>query len=137
MYKARVAQIADRIGEALRARQMRPSALCKVAKIPQSSLSLYLSGAYEPKQDRVYAMAAALNVDVSWLLGYDVPMGTFAENLVQLDTPTIELVSVNINEGKINTPVTQKEMQMLDLFRLLTEEEQEHVLQTAKMIAKQ
>ena len=137
MYKARVDNIADRIGEALRARQMRPSALCKIAKIPQSSLSLYLSGAYEPKQDRVYAMASALNVDVSWLLGYDVPMGSFAENLVKLETPQIELVTVDINEGKINTPVTQKEMQMLELFRLLTEEEQEHVLQTAKMIAKQ
>ena len=137
MYKARVANIADRICEALKARQMRPSALCKVAKIPQSSLSLYLSGAYEPKQDRVYAMASALNVDVSWLLGYDVPMGSFAENLVRLETPQIDLLTTNINEGKINTALTQKEMQMIELFRLLTDEEQEHVLQNAKMIAKQ
>lgn len=136
MYKARVANCADRIGEALKEKGMRPSALCKMAKIPQSSLSLYLSGAYEPKQDRVYAMAAVLNVDVSWLLGYDVPMGTFAENLVQLDAPTVELVSIDLNEGKKKEYLTQKENQLIELFRLLTEEEQDHILQSAKMIAK-
>jgi transcriptional regulator with XRE-family HTH domain len=123
MYKARVANIADRIGEALKARQMRPSALCKVAKIPQSSLSLYLSGAYEPKQDRVYAMASALNVDVAWLLGYDVQMGTFADNTKE-------------ENETVSEELTPKERQLLELFRLLTDEEQEHVLQTAKMIAK-
>lgn len=123
MYKARVANIADRIGEALKARQMRPSALCKVAKIPQSSLSLYLSGAYEPKQDRVYAMASALNVDVAWLLGYDVQMGTFAANIKE-------------ENETVSEELTTKERQLLELFRLLTDEEQEHVLQTAKMIAK-
>ena len=123
MYKARVANIADRIGEALKARQMRPSALCKVAKIPQSSLSLYLSGAYEPKQDRVYAMASALNVDVAWLLGYDVQMGTFADNIKE-------------ENETVSEELTPKERQLLELFRLLTDEEQEHVLQTAKMIAK-
>lgn len=123
MYKARVANIADRIGEALKAKGMRPSALCRAAHIPQSSLSLYLSGSYEPKQDRVYAMASALNVDVAWLLGYDVPMGTFASNIKE-ETETV------------SEELTQKERQLLELFRLLTDEEQELVLKTAKMIAK-
>ena len=31
---------------------MKQSELCKLANVPKSSLSLYLSGAYEPKQDR-------------------------------------------------------------------------------------
>jgi transcriptional regulator with XRE-family HTH domain len=52
---------------------MRQSELCKLANVPKSSLSLYLSGAYEPKQDRIYAMAKALNVSEAWLMGYDVP----------------------------------------------------------------
>lgn len=121
MYKARVANIADRIGEALRVKGMRPSALCRAANIPQSSLSLYLSGSYEPKQDRVYAMASALNVDVAWLLGYDVPMGTFASN---------------IKEETVSEELTAKERQLLEIFRLLTDEEKELVLKTAKLIAK-
>ena len=122
LCKLKVSNIAERIGEALRARQMRPSELCKVAKIPQSSLSLYLSGAYEPKQDRVYAMASALNVDVNWLLGYDLPMGTFLETLKQAD--------------KYSTQLSDREKDLLFFFRLLTDEEQEHILQTEKMIAK-
>jgi transcriptional regulator with XRE-family HTH domain len=123
MYKARVESISVRIAQALGARKMRPSALCRAAHIPQSSLSLYLSGSYEPKQDRVYAMAEALNVDVAWLLGYDVPMGTFASNIKE-ETETV------------SEDLTQKERQLLELFRLLTDDEQELVLKTAKLIAK-
>jgi transcriptional regulator with XRE-family HTH domain len=123
MYKARVESISVRIAQALGERKMRPSALCRAAHIPQSSLSLYLSGSYEPKQDRVYAMAEALNVDVAWLLGYDVPMGTFASNIKE-ETETV------------SEELTQKERQLLELFRLLTDDEQELVLKTAKLIAK-
>lgn len=74
MYKERVASCGRRISKALAIRDMKQSELCKLAKVPKSSLSLYLSGAYEPKQDRIYAMAKALNVSEAWLMGYDVPM---------------------------------------------------------------
>lgn len=74
MYKERVTSCGQRISAALTIRGMKQSDLCKLAKVPKSSLSLYLSEAYEPKQDRVYDMAKALNVDEAWLMGYDVPM---------------------------------------------------------------
>lgn len=93
------ATISNRIADALKTRQMRPYELCKVAKIPESSLSLYLSGAYEPKQDRVYAMAAALNVDVSWLLGYDVPIGTFSENELTEEEKEVVIFFRGLDEG--------------------------------------
>ena len=74
MYKERVVSCGHRISKALTLRDMKQSELCKLANVPKSSLSLYLSGAYEPKQDRIYAMAKALNVSEAWLMGYDVPM---------------------------------------------------------------
>ena len=74
MYKERVDSCSKRIAEALRIKGMKQYELCKLANVPKSSLSLYLSGAYEPKQDRVYDMAKALNVNEAWLMGYDVPM---------------------------------------------------------------
>ena len=74
MYKERVASCGSRISKALSIRDMKQSELCKLANVPKSSLSLYLSGAYEPKQDRIFDMAKALNVDEAWLMGYDVPM---------------------------------------------------------------
>lgn len=63
-----------RIKKALSIRSMTQSELCAKAKISKSTLSEYLKGRYEPKQDKVFIMSQALNVDPVWLMGYDVPM---------------------------------------------------------------
>ena len=93
-----------------------------------------------PKIDSLLRIANAMNITLNDLFDViddmEVDISTVSK-AQKLAAPKIQLVTDNINEGKINTPVTQKEMQMLELFRLLTDEEQEHVLQTAKMIAKQ
>lgn len=112
MYKERVASCGTRISEALRIRGMKQADLCKLANVPKSSLSLYLSGAYEPKQDRIFDMARVLGVDEAWLMGYDVPM----EKQASLKSPEEPILS----EG---------ERLMLDLFRRVPEEQQELVLQ--------
>ena len=74
MYSARKESCGKRIAKALSAREMKQSELCKLTNIPKSSLSLYLSDAYEPKGDRIYLIAKVLNVSEAWLMGYDVPM---------------------------------------------------------------
>ena len=43
-------------------------------KIPKASISQYLSGYAKPKNDRIYLLANALDVNEAWLLGFDVPM---------------------------------------------------------------
>ena len=45
--------------------------LAKRTGIRQSSISDWLNNRYEPKQDKVYLLANALNVSPAWLLGYD------------------------------------------------------------------
>lgn len=42
--------------------------------IDKGSMSHYLKGKYEPKQDVVFELARALNVSEMWLWGYDCPM---------------------------------------------------------------
>ena len=42
--------------------------------IKKPTLSAYLKGSYEAKQDNVYTLAKILNVSEAWLMGYDVPM---------------------------------------------------------------
>lgn len=74
MYKERISTCAERLSTALHIRRMKQSELCHLAKIPKSSLSQYLSGDYEPKQDRIYSISKVLNVSEAWLMGYDVPM---------------------------------------------------------------
>lgn len=43
-------------------------------KFQKSALSQYLSGRNEPNQYKLTVLALALNVNESWLMGYDVPM---------------------------------------------------------------
>lgn len=69
-----------RLAKALSIRGMKQSELCEKTKIPKSAISQYLSGLFEPKQDRLYIIAQALNVDPVWLMGFDVPMQKQNEN---------------------------------------------------------
>lgn len=43
-------------------------------KFQKSALSQYISGRNEPNQYKLTVLALALNVNESWLMGYDVPM---------------------------------------------------------------
>jgi transcriptional regulator with XRE-family HTH domain len=74
MNKEALERCSERIAKALSIRNMKQSELCERTKIPKSAISQYLSGAFEPKQDRLHIMAKALDVDPVWLMGYDVPM---------------------------------------------------------------
>jgi transcriptional regulator with XRE-family HTH domain len=111
MYKDKTESCGKRIATALKLKGIKQSDLCKLANIPKSSLSLYLSGAYEPKQDRVYSIAKALNVNEAWLMGYDVPMETKKE-----PSPISE------------PPLTEEEEVLLSLFRRVPEDQQQLVL---------
>ena len=91
---------------------MKQSDLCRLTKIPKSALSQYISGAFEPKQDRIYLMAQALNVSEAWLMGLDVPM----ERQVKKASPS----EADLSEG---------EKMLLELFRRVPEEQQTLVLQ--------
>lgn len=116
MYQKRVASCGQRIALALKIKGMRQADLCKLAKVPKSSLSLYLSGAYEPKQDRIYDMAKILNVSEAWLMGYDVPM----EREEQKNPPE----EPKLSEG---------EEMLLNLFRRVPEDKQQMILQMIRV----
>lgn len=92
MYKEKIETSGKRIEKALSIRGMKQSELCKLADIPKSSLSLYLQGAYEPKQDRIYKMANTLNVSKEWLMGYDVPMEGDTSNVMELSHSEKDMV---------------------------------------------
>lgn len=109
----RVATCAERIKKALRIKGMRQSELCRLTKIPKSAISQYISGAFEPKQDRIYLIAKALNVSETWLMGLDVPMERQDKTKTSPEEP-------RLSEG---------EKMMLDLFRRVPEDQQQLVFQ--------
>ena len=109
----RVATCAERIKKALTIKGMKQSDLCRITKIPKSALSQYISGAFEPKQDRIYLMAQALNVNETWLMGLDVPME-------RQDGKKYPSDKMELTEG---------ERTLLELFNRVPEDKQDLVLQ--------
>jgi transcriptional regulator with XRE-family HTH domain len=113
----KVATCAERIKRTLYIKGMKQSDLCRLTKIPKSALSQYISGAFEPKQDRIYLMAQALNVSEAWLMGLDVPMDR-----------------KNPSSDKVAEPdLTEGEKVLLDLFRRVPEDQQKLVLQMIRV----
>lgn len=43
------------------------------AKLTRPDISQYCSGKVKPTQEKMFLLAAALNVSEAWLMGYDVP----------------------------------------------------------------
>lgn len=87
----KTATFAQRLREGLDLRGMKQIELATRSGISKYSISHYLKGDWEGKQDAVYELARALNVSEAWLMGYDVPAERSAPKVsVQLDKkPTI------------------------------------------------
>ena len=137
MYKERVASCGQRISEALTKRAMRQADLCKLAKVPKSSLSLYLSGAYEPKQDRIFDMARVLNVSEAWLMGYNVPME-------RSDPKKSPSDNVDLSEGekmwlelyhKLSDESREIMVATMESFDKLSKDKQQFVLQSLRLVS--
>ncbi len=78
-------ELKNRLREALNVRNLKPIELSEKTNIPKSAISQYLSGYAKPKQDRVFLISQALNVNEAWLMGYDVPMEKNSFNNKSLD----------------------------------------------------
>lgn len=70
----RVALTKDRLKEAMQRADKKQADLVRETGLNRGTISRYLSGAIEPRQDAAYKLALALNVSETWLWGYDVPM---------------------------------------------------------------
>ena len=64
----------ERLTKAIALRGITKAELSRRTGIGRNSISDYTLGKYEAKQDYVYLLAQALNVDEAWLMGLDVPM---------------------------------------------------------------
>lgn len=64
----------QRLADAMEKRDKRAIDLSDTTGISRSAISSYLAGRWLAKQDKVYLLAKALNVNEAWLMGYDVPM---------------------------------------------------------------
>ena len=73
---------AERLQQIMEERNLRQTdilELCKPicekegVKLQKNDLSQYISGKFQPRQDKLTILSLALNVNEAWLMGYDVP----------------------------------------------------------------
>lgn len=69
----RLALTKERIKEAMKAAGKKQADLVRETGLNRGTISRYLSGEVEPRQDATHKIAVALNVSEMWLWGYDVP----------------------------------------------------------------
>lgn len=69
----RVAATPERLKEAMQDAGKKQIDLAKETGLSHSTISRYLSGAVEPRQDATHKLASVLGVSEMWLWGYDVP----------------------------------------------------------------
>ena len=101
-----------RIARALSIRNMKQTDLCNITGIPKSAMSQYISGAFEPKQDRIFLIANALDVSEAWLMGFDVPM--------ERETQSPD-----------NQELTEGEKKWLELYRQLSDDTKKLLIEVA------
>lgn len=69
-----MASTSERLRIGMEMRNLKQVELVEKTGISKGALSSYLSGRYVPKQNSIYLLAKALNVNEAWLMGHDVPM---------------------------------------------------------------
>lgn len=82
-------QFIERLNSILQKRNLSQADLSKMTGIRSSSISDWLNGKYEPKQDKIAIIAESLNVSPVWLIGYDEPSTNQTEGYY-VDSETAE-----------------------------------------------
>lgn len=70
----------DRLKQIMSERKISQSELSRRTGIGRNSISDYLNGKYEAKQNKVFELAKALNVNEAWLMGFDISKNRKIEN---------------------------------------------------------
>lgn len=106
------------------------------AKLTRPDLSQYCSGKVKPSQEKMFLLAAALNVSEAWLMGYDVPRTRTREtteaaylqpmvSFLKSDNEIAEIFVKNKIKEAIN--VTNDEYELIIAFRKANPDRQDSV----------
>lgn len=114
----RIASTAVRLREAMEEAGKKQVDLMRETGLNRGTISRYLSGEYEPKQNAVQKLAVALDVSEVWLWGYDVPKERKKE-----EKPAVD------DDG-----LSEKTKALIDFAGSLSEEQAEIALRLLKSL---
>lgn len=114
MENIKVSSFKNRLKELLLEKNMTQKELSNLTGITPSSISDWLRGKYEAKQDKIDIIATALNVSQAYLMGYDVPK--------------VNRIKMFAKESNSNQSLTNNQEKIISLFNQLNEDGQEKAL---------
>ena len=115
-----VATTSERIKEAMQKKNIKQADLARMTGIDKSSISLYISGKYSPKGDKLYKLSLALGVSAAWLSGFNAPMTDDKKS-----SPGVEE----------KTPRERKYDEIISLLQALPEEKVTEAIRYLKYLA--
>jgi SOS-response transcriptional repressor LexA len=132
MSEARPFTTADRLNQLMTERNLKQVDIIRLTQplsakygvtITKPDLSQYKNGKVEPGQDKLYLLAAALDVSEAWLMGYDVSRsrkidgGNTVSLVASTSTHTYPYYPADIAAGALTTvePVTSNDIEEIEL----------------------
>lgn len=119
-----------RLIEAMQIRNMTQADLVKATGLSKPRISQYVNGTYEAKQQALYALAEALNVNISWLMGNDVPMEIDYEKLHQ-EVNACELIRSYLELDQIDR---EKFMEAISMYSQLDVYDRGSIIERMKIL---
>lgn len=90
-----VKSFAERLQELMEMKHLNNAEFARAVGLSKSSISRYLSGQFQAKQDTIFMIARNMNVDPAWMLGYDVPIAPESfRDQIDLDMITADEIAV-------------------------------------------
>lgn len=109
---------AERLRYLLEFKQLSQAELSRQTGVSKSSITHYLKGDWEAKQDVIYSIASVMLISEAWLMGYDVPM----ERTGNKKTPAPEAGDERADE-------------FIQLYRSLSDDHQREVSEYAQILS--
>lgn len=98
--------------------------------LPKSSISMYVNGQRNPRQDKITLIAKAYGVQEAWLMGYDVPMFKEKSSKVQ------EKLESGITLGELFNIDSGGVAELIQIFREMTDSQRKEYLEIGNEIIK-
>ena len=97
-----VAEFKDRLEQAMRMRNIKPSELAKLTSIGEGAISQYRKGAYKASQRNLEKISRVLEVSIPWLMGCDDENPTLPkeDGVDDLDKQLIQLLPIMSRDQK-------------------------------------
>ena len=95
-------KFAKRLKEAMERVGMNQVELSRKSGITKSGITQYVSGKYEAKQEALYLIAKALDVNEAWLMGHDVPKErNITESDLSVEVRLLDQISLRFGKSAV------------------------------------